>query len=140
MLRILNKYNYLAIALILFVVAAISENLLLREHPESHLTVDIQKKLQQFEAKLNHETIEIEEMISDSSFEGEYFELLKNFTQPIDETGIGYLVYQSGSLVYWSDRSIAFFNSPRDYRVKDGLIQLPNGFTWLKRLKLIRFL
>ena len=135
MLRILNKYNYLAIALILFVVAAITENLLLREHPESHLTVDIQKKLQQFETEIGNESIEIEKMISDSSFDGEYFESLKNFTQPIEETGIGYLVYQSGSLAYWSDRSIAFFNSPRDYRVKDGLIQLPNGYYLVKTVK-----
>ena len=130
-----NKYNYLAIALILFIVAAITENLLLREHPESHLTVDIQKKLQEFEAKLEKENLEIKGIIADSSFDGTYFEALKDFTQPIDETGIGYLVYQSGSLVYWSDRSVAFFNSPRDYRIKDGLIQLPNGYYLVKTVK-----
>jgi two-component system, NtrC family, nitrogen regulation sensor histidine kinase NtrY len=38
------------------------------------------------------------------------------------------LVYHSGDLNYWSDRSVSFFSSLREFKKKEGLIQLPNGF------------
>lgn len=128
MLLKLNKYTFLIFALSFFALAAIVENHLLREHPETHVIEDIQKRLHKFELELTTQTLTISTAITDSTFDGSYFETLKNHITPIDETGTAYLVYDSGKLVYWSDRSVAFYNSTREYRKKEGLVQLPNGY------------
>ncbi len=128
MLLKLNKYTFLVFALCFFAAAAIIESHLLREHPETHVVNDIQNTLHKFELEINQKNQAITTVLTDSAFDGSYFETLKKFTLPIDETGTAYLVYESGKLVYWSDRSVAFYNSIREYRKKEGLIQLPNGY------------
>ena len=132
MLLKLNKYTYLVFAVCFFAAAAIVENHLLREHPETHVTEDIQKRLHKFELELFTQTKAIADALTDSSFSGYYFETLNSHTLPIDETGTAYLVYDAGKLVYWSDRSIAFYNTLREFRKKEGLVQLPNGYYLLK--------
>lgn len=128
MLLKLNKYTFLVFALCFFAAAAIIESHLLREHPETHVVDDIENRLHKFELELTQQTQAITSVLTDSAFDGSYFEILRSQTKLIDETGTGYLVYESGKLVYWSDRSVAFYNSVREYRKKEGLIQLPNGY------------
>ncbi len=133
MLMKLNKYSYLIIAVCFFTAAAIIENGLLKKHPEKHLINDFQEQLLGFDSELNRKTDEIINVIAGGHFDGSYFETLKDYTKLLDETGAGYLVYQSGSLRYWSDRSISFYNSVREFKQTEGFIQLPNGYYLLNR-------
>jgi two-component system, NtrC family, nitrogen regulation sensor histidine kinase NtrY len=128
MLLKLNKYSYLIFAVCFFTAAAIIENGLLKKHPEIHLIQDFQEQLLTNEKELNTQIDKIAGLISDQNFDGSYFELLNNHTRFIEETGFAYLVYHSGDLNYWSDRSVSFFSSVREFKKKEGLIQLPNGF------------
>ncbi len=128
MLLKLNKYNYLILAICFFIVAAIIENGLLRKHPENHLIKDFQVQFLKHENELNQQIGKIAGIVSDKDFDGSYFEALKNYTRSIDDTGAGYLVYKSGNLVYWSDRSVSFYSTIREFRKKDGFLQMPNGY------------
>ena len=109
MLLKLNKYSYLIFAVGFFVTAAIIENGLLQKHPEIHLIKDFQEQLLIHEKELNEQIVSIGEIITSDDFDGIYFEALKSYTSILDESGIGYLVFHSGELVYWSNRSIAFY-------------------------------
>ncbi len=101
---------------------------MLKQHPEVHLIEDFQNQLLTHENKLNTQIDKIAEDITSSSFEDSYFEDLKSYTSLINESGFGYLVYQSGKLVYWSDRSVSFYGTLREFKKRDGLLLLPNGF------------
>ncbi len=136
MLLKLNKYSYLIFAICFFTAAAIIENGLLKKHPENHLISDFREEVLIQENILNKQINEISAVISDNDFDGSYFEALKNYTTLIDETGVAYLVYQSGKLVYWSDRAVSFYNSAREFRKTEGLVQLPNGY-YLVRQKIL---
>ncbi len=124
----LNKYIYLISAIVLFLVAAIIENGLLRKHPENHLIKDFQSKLLANEMTLEENMNKISEIISSEDFDGNFFEALQNFNALIDQNGLGYLVYESGRLRYWSDRAIAFDGDVRDFKTRKGLEKMPNGF------------
>jgi two-component system nitrogen regulation sensor histidine kinase NtrY len=128
MLLKLNKYSYLVFAVCFFTAAAIIENGLLKKHPENHLIQDFQEQLLTREDELNKQIDNIAGIISSDDFDGSYFEYLKNYTALLDETGLGYLVYQSGNLQYWSDRSISFFSTIREFKKTEGFLQLPNGY------------
>ena len=128
MLLKLNKYSYLVFAVCLFLAAAIIENGLLKQHPEVHLIQDFQNQLIAHEKELKTQVTKIANIITDKDFGGSYFEDLKSYTSVLDESGIGFLVYNSGKLVYWSNRSISFYNTIREFKKKEGFLQLPNGY------------
>ncbi len=128
MLLKLNKYTYLITAICFFVAAAIIENGLLKKHPEQHLIRDFQEKMIQNEELIKSQIDEISRIITSDDFDEGYFESLSEYNFPVDEYGKGFLVYQSGQLVYWSDRSISFFNVLAEFKKKEGFIDLPNGF------------
>ncbi len=128
MLLKLNKYSYLIFAICFFTAAAIIENGLLKQHPEIHLIEDFQDQLLSHEKELDTQIENIAEVITNSNFDGSFFESLKSYTSLINESGSGFLVYQSGNLVYWSDRSISFYGTLREFKKKEGLLQLPNGY------------
>lgn len=128
MLLKLNKYTYLFIALSFFVAAAIIEHSLLKKHPETHLIHDFQIQLTANEKDLNEKTEEIANLVADDDFDGSFFETLKSYCLTLEETGTGFLVYQSGQLVFWSNRTVSFFDNLRDFKRTNGLIQLPNGY------------
>ncbi len=128
MLLKLNKYTYLIVAICFFTAAAIIENGLLKKHPEIHLIEDFQDQLITHEKKLNTQIDQVAEIVADSNFDGSYFEALKSYTTLINESGFGYLVYRGGNLVYWSDRSVSFYGTLREFKNRDGLKLLPNGF------------
>ncbi len=128
MLLRLNKYTYLFIALCFFVAAAIIEYSLLKKHPETHLIHDFQIQLTKNEKVLNQQTEKIANLVADDDFDGSFFETLKSYCSTLEETGTGYLVYQSGQLVFWSNRMVSFYDKLRGFKKTNGLIQLPNGF------------
>lgn len=128
MLLKLNKYSYLIFAVCFFVAAAIIENDLLRKHPETHLIEDFQNDLKTSEIHLQTQTEKIAQIISESDFDGSFFETLKDYYSPLEEAGMAYLVYQTGQLVFWSERTVSFYDKLRDFSNTDGLVQLPNGY------------
>lgn len=128
MLLKFNKYTYLVFAICIFVAAAIIENGLLKEHPENHLMEDIQEKLIENEKELLFHLEKISELISTDDFDGDFNTYLNENNLLAEENGIGFLIYQSGYLQYWSDRSISFYNTPGELGNIHGLVQLPNGY------------
>lgn len=128
MLLRLNKYSYLIFAIGFFIAAAIIENDLLRKHPETHLIWDFQEDLQQNEALLEQQASQIEKVISSPDFDGSIFEDLKEYCVPLDKNGMAFLVYQNGKLIFWSERSVSFYDNFRDFKNNFGLVNLPNGF------------
>lgn len=133
MLLKLNKYSYLVFAISLFTIAAIIENGLLRKHPENHLISDFRDEVLIQEKKLNKHINQISAIISANDFDGSYFEALKDYTTLVDQSGMAYLVFKSGTLVYWSDRAVSFYNSAREFKKSDGLVQLPNGYFLIRQ-------
>ena len=127
MLLKLNKYTYLIFAVCFFTAAAIIENNLLTKHPENHLIEDFQEQLLSNEKVLTSQIEKIAGSIESEDFDGSYFEVLKSYTTSLDDTGAGYLIFESGSLRYWSDRSVSFFSTLREFNKTDGILKLPNG-------------
>jgi two-component system, NtrC family, nitrogen regulation sensor histidine kinase NtrY len=128
MLLKLNKYTYLIIAVCFFTAAAIIENNLLKKHPENHLIEDFQEQLLSNEKVLTSQIEKIAGIIESEDFDGSYFEDLKSYTASLDNSGVGYLVFESGNLRYWSDRSVSFYSNLREFYITDGILKLPNGF------------
>lgn len=128
MLLKLNKYIYLIFAVCFFTAAAIIENGLLKKHPEIHLIRDFQEQLLTSENELIAQIEKIDGIVSNQNFDGSYFEVLNYYTRFLEETGFAFLVYHSGDLKYWSDRSVSFFGSVREFKKKEGLVQVPNGY------------
>lgn len=131
----LNKYSYLAIAICFFVTAAIIENGLLKKHPEKHLIEDFQEKLIEHEKELEIQQNRIAETILSDDFEGNFNESLHENNVLLEEMGIGFLVYENGILRYWSDRSISFYSNIEEFKNRNGLVKLPNGFYFAESLK-----
>ncbi len=128
MLLKLNKYSYLIFAICFFVAAAIIENGLLKKHPENHLIADFQEKLIQHEKEMETHLAEIAKMLPSEDFLGTFNQYLNDNNLMLEDKGVGFLVYQEGKLVYWSDRSISFNDSIADYENTQGLVILPNGY------------
>ena len=128
MLLKINKYIFLFSAILIFIAAAIIENGLLRKHPENHLIKDFQTTLLQNETTLDQNMDKISDIILSDNFDGNFAESLKEFNGLIDKNGLGYLVYESGKLSYWSDRVIAFYDDIHDFKTRKGLVEMPNGY------------
>ena len=128
MLLRLNKYSYLIIALSLFIVAAVVENGLLKKHPETHLIRDFQKNLLENEANLKTNMDQIVSMIAADNFDDNFNETMAGYHPLLESKAIGFLIYQAGTLKYWSDRSISFYNQIDEFDKTHGLLMLPNGY------------
>jgi signal transduction histidine kinase len=124
----INKYSFLIFALSFFVAAAIIENGLLRQHPETHLIEDFQEQLHQHEKELKSQLNDIVVLVEQENFDGNFTGSLHLSSRLLEERGYGFLIYQNGELVYWSDRSLAFYDKMSDFVEEKKLIQLPNGF------------
>lgn len=130
-----NKYIYLVIAVCIFFVAAIFENGLLSKHPEDRLIENFQNQLVQDENRLDKNLKKISEIILQNDYWTELNTFLIDEGLQIDGEGVGFLVYVSGELDYWSDRSISFYDSITEFEDLDGLVRLPNGYYLLQRLQ-----
>ncbi|MFW6309618.1 MAG: ATP-binding protein [Prolixibacteraceae bacterium] len=130
----ISKYSYLIAAVSFFIVAAIVENNLLKKHPEKHLVEDFQQKLNENEQQLNNYLDQMVEIVSTASeLNGDLFRYLVENEFSLKETGMAFLVYESGELAYWSDRSVSFFDQNNFQLQQEGLIHLPNGFYLVKK-------
>ncbi len=127
MLLKFNKYSYLIIAICFIVVAAIIENGLLKKHPETHLIEDFETELIKNEEVLKTHLNEILEVIESTDNEN-ISEAVNESGLHLSEPGFGYLVFQNGELVYWSNRSVAFYNTVDEIKNTHGLALLPNGY------------
>ncbi|SHF10392.1 His Kinase A (phospho-acceptor) domain-containing protein [Mariniphaga anaerophila] len=124
----INKYSFLVFAICFFVAAAIIENGLLKQHPETHLIADFQKQLLQHEQELTDRLDEIALSVQEKSFDENLSGNIYLSCENMQESGYGFLIYRDGELVYWSDRSLAFYDELSDFQEKEGLVQLPNGY------------
>ncbi len=127
-MRKLNKYTYLILAVGIIIAAAMIENGLLRKHPETQLIADFQSRLIGNENQLQQKLQVLKKDLKDSNFdifEEDYFK--QKLTQ-INETGFGFLVYRNNQLYFWTDRSIAFNNTPSEFAKTKGLVSLRNGY------------
>lgn len=122
-----NKYTFLIFAISLFVVAAIIENGLLKKHPEIHLVEDFREQLWGYEEKLSECTGEIVSAMSEGDMESGFYNYITANSKMLRENGFGFLVYQDGELIYWSNRSISFFDDEEKLPQNEGLVKLPNG-------------
>ncbi|MBN2636808.1 MAG: HAMP domain-containing histidine kinase [Prolixibacteraceae bacterium] len=111
-----------------FVVAAVIEHELLNEHPENHLVNNFQKVLVENEMKLLENIDKIGEVILSEDFDGDFFESLKDYNAQVDQSGLGYLVYDTANIVYWSDRAIAFYGDVNEFKTRKGLVKMRNGY------------
>ncbi|NQU52045.1 MAG: HAMP domain-containing histidine kinase [Bacteroidetes bacterium] len=128
-----NKYSYLIVAICFFVIAAIIENGLLKQHPEIHLVEDFQEDLTKNEGLLEAKLNEALKVIS-FGIDGDVSDALDDSGLFVEEEGFDFLVFQDGELKYWSDRSVAFFNKSSDIKISNNLVQLPNGFYLVKKV------
>ena len=124
----LNKYVYLITALSFFVIAAVIENSLLQKHPESHLIEDFQNQLKDNEEKLSDYLQNIATTVTADNFDGNFIGYIKENSISLEEQGFAFLIYQSGRLVYWSDRSVSFYDQDNFLKQQRGLLKLPNGY------------
>ncbi|MGM0621143.1 MAG: ATP-binding protein [Bacteroidota bacterium] len=127
MLQKVNKYTFLIFAISLFVVAAIIENGLLKKHPETHLVEDFREQLWKYEEKLADCTGKIASEMAEGDMESGFYNYITTNSQTLRENGFGFLVYQDGELIYWSNRSISFFDDEEMLPQNEGLVKLPNG-------------
>jgi len=123
-----NKYSFLIFAVVFFAAAAIIENGLLKKHPETHLIEDFQEKLLQHDQELQARLNELAALAKEDNFDGDFSGNLNLSSQLLEESGYGFLVYHNDELIYWSDRSLAFYDDVSGFQKTEGFIQLPNGY------------
>ncbi len=128
MLLKLNKYVYLVLSICMFVMAAIIENGLLNKHPEKRLIEIFQEQLVADENRLEKKLEDISGIIGQQDYWGELNSALNSNGLLLDTEGVGFLIYVSGELGYWSDRSFAFYDSITGFVNLGGLVKLPNGY------------
>ena len=124
----LSKYTYLVLAVGIIIVAAIIENGLLRKHPETRLIQEFQTQLIQNEKELQRRLTNFGSQIESDGLETVIEDFYTQKETLVRQTGFGFLVYENSELVFWSDRSIAFYNSPDQFEKASGFVQLPNGY------------
>ena len=124
----LSKYTYLVLAVGMIIVAAIIENGLLRKHPETRLIQEFQTQLIQNEKELQRRLTNFGSQIESDGLETVIEDFYTQKETLVRQTGFGFLVYENSELVFWSDRSIAFYNSPDQFEKASGFVQLPNGY------------
>ena len=87
-----RKYLYLALAVLLTVAAALSENGLIFRNPEYKLVDKFQKKLNQKELKLEADLEEIRDMTRRPGFTYNYLSDLALYNQSMKNSGTGYQI------------------------------------------------
>ncbi len=124
----MNRYSYLIIALTFFTAAAIIEHGLLNKSPEKNLFHKFQEELLQNESRMQRIIQQAADVAGDEYFDGNFSGSLSIDSRFLEEEGFGLLVFDNDSLVFWSDRSIAFYDKRSELPPGERFIRLPNGF------------
>lgn len=135
----LNKYTYLLLALGIIVVAAIIENGLLRKHPETRLIADFQQQIIQNEKHLNAQLESFAKEIGEDGLDAFVENFYGQKETLLRESGFAFLVYQENELLFWTDRSVAFYNSPEEFEAENGFTKLPNGYYLLDSVHAVNY-
>ena len=128
MIRKLNKYIYLILAICILLAAAIIENSLLRRNPETRLIEEFQATLIENEKELRSRIKHTVSILEQDEMEEQVGTFFNEEETLVRETGFGILIYKDNELFFWSDRGIAFHNTTGDYKKAHGLIKLNNGY------------
>ncbi|WP_167615932.1 sensor histidine kinase [Maribellus sediminis] len=124
----INKYTFLFLALGIIIAAAIIENGLLKKHPETSLIQEFQAQIIHNENELHLRLDKFRDQLSKEDLDMVIEQYYSQKLTLVRETGFGFLVYENNELVFWTDRSIAFFNSPDEFETTDGFTELRNGY------------
>ena len=131
----MNRYSILIIALCFFTAAAIIEHGLLNKNPEKNLIHNFQERLLLNEARLQHHIKQVEGVARNDEFDGNFSGHLNFDSRFLEEEGFGFLIFDDDSLIYWSDRSISFFDSLEEIPRSERFLRLPNGFYLIDSLQ-----
>jgi len=123
-----KKYAFLALALVILLVAGFLEYGFLKKHPEQWLLHKFQNELYEKEKDLDRYLEEITKIVTDANFQGDYLEELSDYNHLIDSEGFGFLVFENNELMYWSDRITSFHTLDPWENDTEKLVHLPNGF------------
>lgn len=123
-----NRYSYLILAIGILVIAAVIENSLLKKHPENRLIEEFQKNLIENQDVLKSKLSTIKQLLENGDQETEMTRFFDRKQTLISETGFGFLIFKGEELEFWTDRSVAFYNSTEEITKPTGLVKLPNGY------------
>ena len=125
---ILKKYLYLVLAVVSFILVIVLEKGAITQKTEAILVKSFQKTLHEKEAILDAYLEKIELSIQDSAFDGNYLREFHTYNQLLQNEGYGFLIFNKNQLVYWSDRSISFYDYFTEEDKVDKFWRLPNGY------------
>jgi len=108
MLLKLNKYTYLILALCILIAAAIIENGLLKQNPETKLIEEFQKTLLENENELETRINKVASLGEKEDYSEDLSEFFNREKTLVRETGFGVLVFKNNELAFWSDRGMLF--------------------------------
>lgn len=123
----IKKYSYLILALLLFVFAFVQEHHLLYHNPEDELVEKFELQLHKQKELLNEKLDEIETVIADSTFDGNYQASLIDYSELYHNQGLGFVVLEKNELIYWSHNHFAFTSRYSSKMANQELLALPNG-------------
>ncbi len=135
MIAFLKKYVFLILVIFCFISARVVEVGLLEKHPEKALVKTFQKKFNEKQAEMVEYLKGISQIVSDSTFDGNYLGSLYQHNQLLQKEGYGFLVFEGSELKYWSDRAISFNDYMRGPLYKHRMLILPNGYYFVEQIR-----
>jgi len=122
-----KQYIIYVLTGLFFLLAVFFENKTLHRHPEANLIREFQKTLLQQEVLLSS-YLDIEEKKLNEKLSSENYSSAFSDLNPLFESrGLGFLIFKSRELVYWSNNQFAFPDLPSRLTDQNRLLIMPNG-------------
>lgn len=122
-----KKYILFFLSVLAVLLAVVSENQILNNHPEVKAIQKFQKTLLEQESKLSNYLTEAELKITESLKPENYSSTFSELNHLYEDEGLGFIIYRKMKMIYWSDNQFAFYNILNKVSVDSKLINLPNG-------------
>jgi signal transduction histidine kinase len=122
-----KKYILFFLSVLSILLAVVSENQILNNHPEVKAIQNFQKTLLEQESKLSNYLTEAELKITESLKPENYSSTFSELNHLYEDEGLGFIIYRKMKMIYWSDNQFAFYNILNKVSVDSKLINLPNG-------------